>query len=103
VSESVKVRPDHLTRLACTYVRQSTVTQTRANTESLERQYELGERAVGLGWPAERIRVIDADLGLPGAGTAEREGFKELVAEVALGRVGLILGIEASRLARNNA
>jgi DNA invertase Pin-like site-specific DNA recombinase len=102
VSEG-KVRLDHLTRVAYTYVRQSTVTQTRANTESLERQYELGARAVALGWPAERIRVIDADLGLSGAGTAEREGFKELVAEVALGRVGLILGLEASRLARNNS
>ena len=98
-----KIRADHLARAACVYVRQSTVHQTRANTESLERQYELAGRAQGLGWPAERVRVIDADLGLSGAGSSDRAGFQELVAEVALAKVGLIVGIEASRLARNNS
>jgi DNA invertase Pin-like site-specific DNA recombinase len=85
------------------YVRQSTLHQTRVNTESLARQYELVERARELGWSGEQIRVIDADLGMSGAAALDREGFQELVAEVALGKIGLILGIEASRLARRNA
>jgi hypothetical protein len=80
-----KISSEHRARLACIYVRQSTPAQTRNNTESLELQYELSERAVALGWPAERIEVIDSDLGISAAGdaTADREGFKELVAEVA--------------------
>jgi DNA invertase Pin-like site-specific DNA recombinase len=73
------------------------------HTESLARQYELRERAVALGWPAHQVMVIDADLGRSGAQTEGRSGFKELVADVGLGRVGIVLGIEVSRLARNNA
>ena len=86
-------------------MRQSTPAQTRNNTESLEQQYELSERAAALGWPAERIRVIDAGLGISGdsISAADREGFKELVAEVALSRVGLLLGTWVSRLARDNS
>jgi excisionase family DNA binding protein len=84
-------------------VRQSTPTQMVQHTESLARQYELRERAVGLGWPAHQVVVIDADLGRSGAQTDGRLGFKELVADVGLGKVGIVLGIEVSRLARNNA
>lgn len=98
-----KVCADHLARGARVYVRQSTLHQTRVNTESLQRQYELVDHAQQLGWASEQVRVIDADLGLSGAEAADREGFQELVAEVGLGKVGLILGIEVSRLARRNA
>lgn len=98
-----KVSADHLARAARVYVRQSTLHQTRVNTESLQRQYELVDRVQQLGWAADQVRVIDADLGMSGAEAADREGFQDLVAEVGLGRVGLILGIEASRLARRNA
>jgi len=93
----------HLSRDAYVYVRQSTLTQVREHTESLERQYELAERAQALGWPAARVVVVDADLGRSGADATAREGFKSLVADVGLGKVGAILGIEVSRLARNNA
>jgi DNA invertase Pin-like site-specific DNA recombinase len=85
------------------YVRQSTPSQIIHHTESLARQYELRERAVMLGWPAHQVVVIDADLGRSEAQTAGRTGFKELVADVGLGKVGIVLGIEVSRLARNNA
>ena len=85
------------------YVRQSTPSQMVHHTESLARQYELRERAVMLGWPAHQVVVIDADLGRSGAQTDGRTGFKELVADVGLGKVGIVLGIEVSRLARNNA
>jgi DNA invertase Pin-like site-specific DNA recombinase len=98
-----KVSTGHLARAARVYVRQSTLHQTRVNTESLARQYELVERARELGWSGQQIRVIDADLGMSGAAAVDRGGFQELVAEVALGKIGLILGIEASRLARRNA
>ena len=97
-----KIGPVHLGRDAYVYVRQSTLTQVREHTESLARQYELRERAVGLGWDAHQVRVIDADLGRSGSESTAREGFKELVADVGLGRVGIIFGIEVSRLARNN-
>lgn len=98
-----KVRPGHLHRDAYVYVRQSTLTQVREHTESLERQYELAGRAQALGWPASQVVVIDDDLGRSGADATAREGFKGLVADVGLGKVGIILGIEVSRLARNNA
>ncbi len=100
---SAQPQAGHLARRGLVYVRQSTIAQTRFNTESLERQYELVDRAVALGWPREAVRVIDADLGLSGAEATEREGFKAVVAEVALGEVGIVLGIEVSRLARNNS
>ncbi len=100
-----KISSEHLARIACTYVRQSTPAQVRNNTESRELQYELKERAVGLGWPAERVRVIDSDLGISAdsAALADREGFRELAGEVAVGNVGLIVGVEVSRLARDNS
>jgi DNA invertase Pin-like site-specific DNA recombinase/predicted DNA-binding transcriptional regulator AlpA len=100
---SSKILPVHLGRDAYVYVRQSTLTQVREHTESLARQYELAQRAVALGWDAYQVKVIDADLGRSGAEMTAREGFKELVAEVGLGQVGIIFGIEVSRLARNNA
>jgi DNA invertase Pin-like site-specific DNA recombinase len=103
MNAAAKVTPAHLARACVVYVRQSTLAQTRENTESLERQYELTGRAGALGWPRERVRVVDADLGVSGGQTGEREGFKQLVADVALGEVGLVLGIEVSRLARDNA
>src|ERR1700741_2320386 len=98
-----KVTGSHRSRDAYVYARQSTPTQMVQHTESLARQYELRERAVALGWPAHQVVVIDVDLGRSGAQTDGRLGFKELVADVGLGKVGIVLGIEVSRLARNNA
>lgn len=103
VSVDSKVAGVHLRRAAYVYVRQSTLLQVREHTESLQRQYELVERAAMLGWPASRIVTIDEDLGRSGADATARSGFQRLVADVGLGQVGLILGIEVSRLARNNA
>ena len=100
--EHSKVRAVHLKRDACLYVRQSTMRQVFENTESTKRQYALRQRAVALGWPVERVHVIDSDLGHSGASAADREGFKQLITEVGLGRVGVVLGLEVSRLARNN-
>jgi DNA invertase Pin-like site-specific DNA recombinase len=97
------VTAQHLTRLVCLYVRQSSLQQVMENTESTSRQYALRERARALGWPDERIVVIDQDLGHSGASTADRLGFQRLVAEVGLGHVGLVLGLEVSRLARNSS
>jgi DNA invertase Pin-like site-specific DNA recombinase len=100
---SGKVASSHLGRDAYVYVRQSTLAQVREHTESLERQYELAARAQALGWPAGQVVVIDEDLGRSGAESSQRAGFRSLVADVGLGKVGIILGIEVSRLARNNA
>lgn len=97
-----KITAAHLSRMAYLYVRQSTLRQVFENTESTQRQYGLRERAVALGWPLDRIIVIDSDLGQSGASAADREGFQRLVTEVSLGRVGIVLGLEVSRLARNN-
>ena len=96
-----KVSAGHLSRDAYLYVRQSTVRQVVENTESTRRQYALRERAVALGWPTERVVVIDTDLGQSGA-DQDREGFQHLVAEVGMGRAGIVLGLEVSRLARNS-
>jgi DNA invertase Pin-like site-specific DNA recombinase len=98
-----KVTASHLKRDAFLYVRQSTLHQVMQNTESTQRQYALQQRAVTLGWPMERVHVIDCDLGHSGASTVDREGFQQLVAEVSMGRVGVVLGLEVSRLARNSA
>jgi DNA invertase Pin-like site-specific DNA recombinase len=73
------------------------------NTESTQRQYAMRRRAVALGWPLERVHVIDSDLGQSGASAADRKGFQKLVSEVSMGRAGIVLGLEVSRLARNNA
>lgn len=97
-----KISASHLRRNAYLYVRQSTVRQVLENTESTQRQYALRQRAVALGWPIERVIVIDTDLGQSGASAADREGFQKLVAEVGLGRAGIVLGLEVSRLARNS-
>jgi len=98
-----KVTPDHLRRLAFLYIRQSTMKQVFEHRESTERQYNLKTRAFALGWKKDQIDTIDDDLGLSGTSTQGRKGFQHLVAEVGLGRVGLIMGLEVSRLARNNA
>ena len=97
-----KITAAHLSRLAYLYVRQSTLRQVFENTESTQRQYALRDRAAALGWPLDRIVVIDSDLGQSGASGADREGFQRLVSEVGLGRVGIVLGLEVSRLARNS-
>lgn len=97
-----KIGSSHLRRNAYLYVRQSTVRQVFENTESTQRQYGLRQRAVALGWPQERVIVIDSDLGLSGATATDRQGFQKLVAEVGLGRAGIVLGLEVSRLARNS-
>jgi DNA invertase Pin-like site-specific DNA recombinase len=100
---SGKVGPLHWERLAVVYVRQSTVQQVVDHTESTRLQYGLADRAVGLGWPAGRVLVIDDDLGRSGASAAGRPGFGRLVSEVSLDHVGIILGVEMSRLARSGA
>jgi DNA invertase Pin-like site-specific DNA recombinase len=103
MNERGKVTEAHRSRRAVVYVRQSTLTQVERNIESTARQYALRERAVELGWASESVVVIDEDLGRSGASSDGRFGFKELVAEVGLGHVGLILSLETSRLARSSA
>ncbi len=98
-----KITASHLKRDAYLYVRQSTLRQVFENTESTKRQYGLRDRAVALGWPLERVVVIDHDLGQSGASAADRLGFQKLVADVGMGRVGIVLGLEVSRLARSSA
>jgi DNA invertase Pin-like site-specific DNA recombinase len=92
----------HRAKLAYVYVRQSSLNQVRQHQESTELQYRLVNRAVGLGWPHERVQVIDEDLGKSGAGSVERHGFQKLIAEIGLGNAGLVISLDASRLARNN-
>lgn len=103
MSELGKVTASHLRRVAVIYVRQSTLAQVERNRESTARQYDLVARAAGLGWPRSGIQVIDEDLGVSGASTAGRSGFAELAARVGLGQVGIVVSLEVSRLARNNA
>ena len=98
-----KITATHLERLAVVYVRQSSIAQVREHTESTARQYALVQEAARLGWSAERISVIDADLGVSGRTASARSGFKELVGRVCVGEVGAILGLEVSRLARSSA
>src|SRR6476659_9197621 len=100
---AAKVTGAHLARTAYLYVRQSTLRQVLTTTESAARQYALRQKAIALGWPAEAIVTIDTDQGQSGASAADREGFQHLVAEVSMGRAGIVLGLEVSRLARNNA
>src|SRR3954468_14545110 len=97
-----KVKPTHLKRAAFLYVRQSTLRQVFENVESTKRQYGLRQHAIALGWSQDQIIVIDSDLGQSGASAADREGFQRLVTEVSLGRAGIVLGLEVSRLARNS-
>jgi DNA invertase Pin-like site-specific DNA recombinase/predicted DNA-binding transcriptional regulator AlpA len=103
MNDLAKIGPSHLCRAAYVYLRQSTAAQVEHNRESTQRQYALAARATALGWPAHQIVVIDEDLGLSGSGVVERGGFARLTAEVALRHVGIVLGLEVSRLARNNA
>jgi DNA invertase Pin-like site-specific DNA recombinase len=98
-----KVTAAHLCRAAAVYCRQSTLVQVERNRESTLRQYDLVNRAAGLGWPRPAVRVIDADLGVSGSGTAARPGFTELTEQIALGQVGVVLALEVSRLARSSA
>src|SRR5207344_3566755 len=103
MSDPLKITSSHLARAAIVYLRQSSATQVEHNRESTDRQYALVNKASDLGWPADKVVVIDEDLGVSGSGAVARSGFARLTAEVALGHVGLVLGLEVSRLARNNA
>ena len=103
MNESRKVQSQHLERDAYLYIRQSSMKQVVENVESTKRQYALRERATALGWSDDRVVVIDSDQGESGASAAWREGFRRLVTDVGLGRAGIVMGLEVSRLARNNA
>lgn len=103
MSDTSKVTPSQTCRAAVIYVRQSSSAQVEHNRESTGRQYALVHRAVDLGWHREHVTIIDEDLGLSGSGIAKRAGFARLAADVALAKVGIVLGLEVSRLARNNA
>src|SRR5438094_6830305 len=103
MSEHSKVTASHRSRQAVVYVRQSTLTQLERNVESTARQYDLRQRAIALGWSREQVRVIDVDLGISGSVLGQRNGFETLVADVAMGQIGIILALEVSRLARDNA
>ena len=102
IETSQKVTASQLKRSAFLYIRQSTPRQVLEHTESTARQYALRKRAVALGWQDEQVIVIDSDLGQSGAYSADREGFQKLVVEVSMGRAGIVLGLEVSRLARNS-
>ena len=99
--QSNKIATRHLAKLAIVYVRQSSARQVRENTESTRLQYNLVDRARAYGWPSDRIEVVDDDLGVSGKSLEGREGFQRLLAEISLGHVGAVFGIEMSRLARN--
>ncbi|HET9215388.1 MAG TPA: recombinase family protein [Terriglobia bacterium] len=103
MTDPSKIKPTHTQRAACVYIRQSTPGQVEHNRESTARQYALADRASQLGWPKEQVVIIDEDLGLSGSTTDKRSGFARLTSEVALAHVGIVLGLEVSRLARNNA
>ena len=103
MSENSKVTASHRQRAAIVYVRQSTLRQLERNKESTARQYDLVQRAVALGWSRAQVSVVDEDQGISGASTVGRSGFAELAAQVGLGQVGIVLALEVSRLARNNA
>jgi DNA invertase Pin-like site-specific DNA recombinase len=100
---TAKIQSTHCERMAFVYVRQSTPLQVIEHRESTERQYNLRVRAIDLGWPGSRVEVIDEDQGRSGSTAAHRTGFQRLVSEVGLGKVGIVLMLEASRLARNNS
>src|SRR5881392_3871467 len=100
---ATKIQSSHCGRIAFVYVRQSTPLQVVENRESTERQYHLRDRAIELGWPPTQVEVIDEDQGRSGSTAAHRTGFQRLATEVSLGKVGIVLMLEASRLARNNS
>src|SRR3954464_6441519 len=97
-----RLTPARRAKLAYIYVRQSSMTQVKHHQESTELQYRLVDRAIALGWPKDRVHVIDEDLGKSGAGHADRQGFQKLIAEIGLGNAGLVISLDASRLARTN-
>jgi DNA invertase Pin-like site-specific DNA recombinase len=101
IDQAQKVTPHHLQRDAYLYVRQATIHEKLPNHGSLQRQYALCQKAIALGWPSERVVVIDCDLGQSGATAHDREGFQKLIAEVSDGRVGIVLAFDVSRLSRN--
>ncbi|MFC4855992.1 recombinase family protein [Actinophytocola glycyrrhizae] len=103
VNGASKITTEHRARSAVVYVRQSTVMQVREHAESTARQYGLSAVAVELGWTAEQVIVVDADLGVSGRFGSERDGFREMISRVCLGEVGAIFGLEVSRLARSSA
>jgi DNA invertase Pin-like site-specific DNA recombinase len=103
MNQSNKVQPHHLENAAYLYIRQSSMRQVVENVESTKRQYALRGRAIALGWREDQIIVVDNDQGESGASAAWRQGFQRLVSEVGMGRAGIVLGLEVSRLARNNA
>ena len=98
-----KVKSSHTRRAAIVYIRQSHPSQVENNRESTARQYALVDKAVALGWDRSQVITIDEDLGVSGKAFVQRSGFDHLNAEVALGRVGILFGLEVSRLARSNA
>jgi DNA invertase Pin-like site-specific DNA recombinase/uncharacterized protein YndB with AHSA1/START domain len=102
-SQQSKITPAHLRRHALIYIRQSSTQQVRSHQESTERQYALVQRAAALGWPPELIATIDEDQGRSGTSATHRSGFKKLLAEISAGQVGIVLALEASRLARSSA
>src|SRR5262249_49420100 len=101
-ARGAKIGSRHLDRLAIVYVRQSTPQQVAEHRESADLQYQLRRRAVTLGWPEARVLVIDGDQGVSGQSIDNRPGFQRLLAEVSLGRVGIVFGREVSRLSRSN-
>ena len=103
MSSAGSVTVDHLSRKAVLYVRQSTIRQVRENETSLEFQLALRKKIIEYGWPPERIEVIDCDLGVSGKYSENREGYQKLIADVAIGSVGVIASWDASRLSRNNS
>ncbi len=103
MSDTSKITAAHLRRSAFVYLRQSSPGQVLRNRESTDRQYGLVNTACELGWSRAQVEVVDDDLGVTAAGVVDRSGFERMTAQVALGQVGIVLGIEVSRLARNNA
>jgi len=103
MTDPSKIQPTHTQRAAYVYIRQSTPGQVEHNRESTARQYALADRACQLGWPKDQVVIIDEDLGLSGSSAEKRSGFARLTSDVALAHVGIVLGLEVSRLARNNA
>lgn len=96
-----KIQPTHLSRQAVVYVRQSSIYQVQNHLESQKRQYALKDRAIKFGWQKDQILIIDEDLGISGARSENRPGYQKLVSLLALRKIGIILGLEVSRLARN--
>jgi DNA invertase Pin-like site-specific DNA recombinase len=101
IDQDHRVTAEHLRRHAYLYIRQATIQNGFPKCDSLQRQYDLYETAVALGWPSQRVVVIDCDLGRSGASTRNRKGFQKLLAHVSEGRVGMVLASDVSRLSRN--